>query len=217
MAEKKEKKTDDPEMGNASEQKSAEDDQTVEQETVELPEETALAVKTEEIDAVIRNRVYAALALGLAPIPVVDLVGLTAIQIDLVRVLAKKYNVPFKKNAAKTIITALVGSVLPVGAAPLFASMMKLVPFVGLTTGAVSMSILGGASTYAIGKVFNRHFASGGTLLDVDTAKVKDSFQEQYEKGKSYASSLKKKKGPDKEAPPTESEKEANSAEPKTA
>jgi len=41
-----------------------------------------------------------------------------------------------------------------------------------------------GAATYAIGKVFIRHFESGGTFLDLDTAKVKAYFSEQYDKGK---------------------------------
>ncbi len=186
----------------------------------ETPEEkvsdlTAEEPTNEEIDAVIRHRVYAAMALGLAPIPVVDLLGLTAIQIDLVRVLAKKQGVPFKKNAAKTIISALLGSVVPVGVAPLFAYAVKWVPFVGLTTGAVSISLLGGASTYAVGKVFNKHFASGGTFLDVDTTKFKEGFKEQYEKGKSYVSSLKKKKTDDKEG--ASSEKDTKTTEPKTA
>ncbi len=168
--------------------------EAVKEEKVEVAEEAIIVVPAETIDGIIRKRIYAALALGLAPIPVVDLVGLTAIQLDLVRAIAKEYDVPFKKNAAKSVITALIGSVVPVGAAPLFASLVKVVPYIGLTTGAVSMSILGGASTYAVGKVFAKHFASGGTLLDMDTDKLKDGFKEQYEKGKSYVSSLKKKK-----------------------
>lgn len=209
MAEKKEKKT-----SGIEEENSEKENAGVKEENMEKIQAVA-EVASEELDAVIRNRVYASMALGLAPIPVVDLVGLTAVQIDLVRVLAKKYDVPFKRNAAKTIISALVGSVVPVGVAPLFASLMKMVPYVGLTTGAVSISILGGASTYAVGKVFNKHFASGGTLLDVDTAKVKDGFKEQYEKGRSYVSSLKKKKGEEKK--PQSSEKEPKTAETETA
>ena len=196
----------------AEEKKVEQEEATVKEEVVEEVQATA-AVPSAEIDAVIRNRVYAAMALGLAPIPVVDLVGFTAIQIDLVRVLAKKYNVPFKKNVAKAIISALIGSVVPVGVAPIFGCLMTLVPFVGLATGAVSFSILGGASTYAVGKVFSKHFASGGTLLDVDTEKIKDGFKEQYEKGKSYASSLKKTKKEDKK----DAAKEPKTAEPKPA
>lgn len=194
------------------EKKENKTNEAVEEEKADVVEETKVVVPAEEIDGIIRRRLYASLALGLAPLPVVDILGLTAIQIDLVRALAKKYEVPFKKNVAKSIISALVGSVLPVGAAPLFASMIKLVPYIGLTTGAVSVSILGGASTYAVGKVFNRHFATGGTLLDVDAGKLKDGFKDQYEKGRSYVSSLRKKKG---EASPS-SKKDPKKVEPET-
>lgn len=154
----------------------------------------AVVVPRAEVDAILRKRVYASMALGLAPVPILDLVGLTAVQIELVHALAKKYEVPFKKNVAKTLIGALVGGVLPVGVAPLFASLVKAVPVIGLTTGAASMCILGGASTYAVGKIFARHFAAGGTLLDLKAEQVKDSFKEQFEKGKKLVSSMKKNK-----------------------
>jgi uncharacterized protein (DUF697 family) len=149
-------------------------------------------VQQAELDVIIRHHVYASMALGLAPIPLVDLVGLTAVQVDLVRALAKKYEVPFKKNVTKTLIAALIGSVLPVGTVPLFASLVKFIPVIGLTTGAVSVSLLGGASTYALGRVFSAHFASGGTLLDFNAEKVQAGFKEQFEKGKEFVSSKKK-------------------------
>jgi uncharacterized protein (DUF697 family) len=164
-----------------------------------------------EVDAIVRKRIYASMALGLAPVPLLDLVGLTAVQIELVHALAKRYEVPFKKNVAKALIGSLVGGVLPVGVAPLFASLVKVVPVIGLTTGAASMCILGGASTYAVGKIFARHFAAGGTLLDIKAEQVRDSFKEQFDKGKKLVSSMKK----DKEAA-TEQES-ADTAQPETA
>jgi len=38
------------------------------------------------------------------------------------------------------------------------------------------MPIVAGAATYAIGKVFVRHFASGGTFLTFNPEKVKDYY-----------------------------------------
>lgn len=158
----------------------------------ESTENEQVIVPQTEVDAIVRKRIYASMALGLAPIPVLDLVGLMGVQIELVHALAKKYDIPFKKNLAKTLIGSLVGGVLPVGVAPLFASLIKVVPVIGLTTGAASMCILGGASTYAVGRIFAKHFASGGTLLDLKTEKVKDSFKEHFEKGKNLVASMKK-------------------------
>ena len=46
---------------------------------------------------------------------------------------------------------------------------------------------VGGATTYAVGKVFIEHFESGGTFLDFDPEKMRDHFQELYEEGKQLA------------------------------
>jgi hypothetical protein len=54
------------------------------------------------------------------------------------------------------------------------------------------MPVISGASTYAIYKVFIQHFESGGTFLDLDPAKVKSYFAEQFTKGKKVAVDLKK-------------------------
>ena len=58
-----------------------------------------------EIDAIIRKRVYGSVALGLAPIPLLDLIGLYAIQVDLVRALANKYGVPFKADMPSRLMS----------------------------------------------------------------------------------------------------------------
>jgi len=48
------------------------------------------------------------------------------------------------------------------------------------------MSLFGAAFTYAIGKVFIQHYASGGTMLDFGTEKARTFVGEQYEKGKQF-------------------------------
>ena len=57
----------------------------------------------------------------------------------------------------------------------------------GQTVGILSMSILCGSSTYALGKVFTQHFESGGTLLDFDPDKMREYYQGQLEQGKVIA------------------------------
>jgi len=46
------------------------------------------------------------------------------------------------------------------------ASLLKGLPGVGTLIGAVTMPAFSAGATYAIGKLFIQHFASGGTLLD---------------------------------------------------
>lgn len=112
--------------------------------------------------------VLASMGAGLVPIPAVDLFAISAIQLKMVHSLANAYNVRFTKNIGKSLIGSLVGGALPVAYTPAIGSLFKLVPLIGQTTSAITMSILGGATTYALGKVFLQHFASGGTMLDFD-------------------------------------------------
>ena len=56
-------------------------------------------------------------------------------------------------------------------------------PFTAIL-GLVYGAILGGASTYAIGKVFVQHFESGGTILTFDPQRVREYYEQQFEKGK---------------------------------
>ncbi len=138
---------------------------------------------------IVKKRTMAAAGVGLIPIPVVDLLVLTGLQLDMIRVLAKLYTVPFNKEIGKTMLAALVGVGVPLSVSPSLASMIKLIPLVGQTTGELTMSAIGGATTYAVGKVFIQHFESGGTFLNFDPEKTKAYYCEQLEKGKTAASS----------------------------
>lgn len=180
-------------------------DQTTEQATEkmtdEVAEESVVAnVASEaEVDSIITKSVYASVAVGLVPIPVVDFVGMTAIQLKMLHSLAEAYGVEFSENRGKAIIGSLISGFLPLTLLRPVASFIKVIPVIGQTTGAVTMSILGGASTYAVGRVFSQHFASGGTFLDLDTSKVKDKFKHYFDEGKKAAAEMKDKVAPEKE------------------
>lgn len=148
--------------------------------------------KSVQAEELIRKHSYAAAGVGLIPIPWVDFIGLTAIQLKMLNQLSKTYEVEFSEERGKAIIGSLVSGFLPVAIAQPVASFIKAIPLIGQTTGAVTMSILGGATTYAIGRVFNQHFASGGTFLDLDPSKVKAYFKEQFDVGRKVTAEAKK-------------------------
>jgi uncharacterized protein (DUF697 family) len=128
------------------------------------------------------------MAVGLVPVPLVDFAGVTVIQLNMLRVIAKKYGVPFSKSTVKNILSSLVGGAVPATvSAPLAASFTKLVPGAGTAAGVVTMPIISGASTYAVGKVFVQHFASGGTFLTFKPEKVKAYYEEMFKEGKKVA------------------------------
>jgi len=113
----------------------------------------------------IKNHMYGAMGIGLIPLPVVDFLALTGIQIRLLYKLSKFYGVDFSKDKAKNIISALIGSFVPVATAGPIASMIKIVPIIGQVTSALTMLVTGGACTYALGNVFVQHFSLGVPFL----------------------------------------------------
>ncbi len=152
-------------------------------------------VSKEETNKSIRHHVYCSMAVGLVPIPMVDFAGMTGVQLNMLRVLAKKYEVPFSTGIAKNVLSSLMGGALPVAVSgPLAASLSKLIPGAGSTVGVVTMPIVAGATTYAVGKVFVQHFASGGTFLTFDPDEVREYFTEMLKEGKKVASERSSKK-----------------------
>ena len=69
-----------------------------------------------------------------------------------------------------------------------------MIPVLGQTAGVITMPIVAGATTYAIGKIFVQHFASGGTFLTFDPDKVKAYYTELLQEGQQVASEMKKER-----------------------
>ena len=147
--------------------------------------------REERLEKLSKNHILASMGVGLIPLPLVDVAAIMGTQLNMVKKISAEYGVPFKQDAGKSTITTLMGGFLPISLGCAAASMIKFIPLIGQTTGAVIMPVISGASTYAIYKVFVKHFESGGTFLDLDPAKVKSYFAEQFTKGKKVAVDLK--------------------------
>ncbi|MBF0450677.1 MAG: DUF697 domain-containing protein [Candidatus Magnetomorum sp.] len=156
----------------------------------DLVSKEAQVVSAEQVNKLIRKHVYTSMAVGLVPIPVVDFAGVTGVQINLVRKLANLYDVPFSKETTKNIIISLIGGTVPAVSSFPIASAIKAIPIIGFSLGAVTMPVISGASTFAVGKVFYRHFASGGTFLTLDVEKAKQYYEEMFHKGKNVSQTL---------------------------
>lgn len=142
-------------------------------------------------ESAVRNHVIWSMGAGFIPIPIADFVAVAAVQLDMIRTISNIYGVDFKETEGKALVTSLTGSGLSrLGANAL----LKLVPGFGSVLGGVSMSIVSGASTYALGQVFKTHFSVGGTFLDFDTDRFQRYYDEQFEKGKTVAKDIQKEK-----------------------
>ncbi len=120
-------------------------------------------------------------AAGLIPVPGVDIVTVGGVQIQMLRRLSQIYDVPFTENRGKALIFALAGSMIPATSGMGAASVFKAVPFVGMLASAFVMPVLSAGATYAIGKAFIQHFASGGTLLDFNPPDYREFIKAQKE------------------------------------
>jgi uncharacterized protein (DUF697 family) len=139
-------------------------------------------------NTVIKNHMIWSMGAGFIPVPIADFFAVSAIQLDMIRQLCKLYEIDFKETEGKAIITSLTGS----GLARLGARAVKFIPGVGSVLGGITLAVLSGGSTYALGEVFKKHFETGGTFLDFDPTRLKKYYDDKFEKGKDLARKMKK-------------------------
>jgi uncharacterized protein (DUF697 family) len=139
-------------------------------------------------DLVDRYTAWAAAA-GVIPIPVIDVAAVGGVQLKMLRELARIYEVEFSENLGKSVMGTLLGSIMPAGVASATSmgvtSALKFVPVVGTAIASIAMPACSAAATYALGKVFILHFASGGTLLDFNPKEYREFMREHATKGSS--------------------------------
>ena len=145
--------------------------------------------RIESSDKIIRNHIVWSMGAGLIPVPIADFFAVSAIQLDMVRQMCKLYDIDFKETEGKAVISSMTGS----GLARLGArAAIKFIPGIGSVVGGMTMAVLSGASTYALGEVFKKHFETGGTFLDFDMDRLTKMYKEKFEKGKKVAEEIKK-------------------------
>jgi len=118
---------------------------------------------------------------GLIPLPIIDVVTVGGLQIQMLRRISQIYNVPFSENRGKALIAGLAGSMIPATSGIGAASALKFVPVLGILASGFVMPVLSAGATYAIGKAFVQHFASGGTLLDFNPPDYREFIKAQKE------------------------------------
>ncbi|MEL6986257.1 MAG: DUF697 domain-containing protein [Bacteroidota bacterium] len=158
--------------------------------------ENTMSERDDNVNKVIRNHVAWSMGAGLIPVPIADFFAVSAIQLDMVRQMCKLYEVPFKENEGKAAITSLTSS----GLARLGArAIIKFVPGIGSVVGGITVAVMSGASTFALGEAFKKHFETGGTFLDFDLERLRKVYNDGFEKGKEYAKEIKRQQEDEKE------------------
>src|SRR5215831_13899948 len=116
---------------------------------------------------------------GLVPIPVADVLAVGGLQIQMVRRISQIYDVEFTENRGKALIASLAGAMIPATSGIGAASVLKSLPIIGTIAGGFVMPALSAGATYAIGKAFIQHFATGGTLLDFNPPDYREFIKRQ--------------------------------------
>jgi uncharacterized protein (DUF697 family) len=120
-------------------------------------------------------RKYMAISAGAAliPVPPIDAVVLAGVHVSLIRRICAYYNVDFSEHAARNIVIAILGSLIPgsIGSA-ISKKVLGVLPLALHVFGGAAMSAFSAAVSYGIGKLFIRHFESGGTLHDFNVDRL---------------------------------------------
>jgi uncharacterized protein (DUF697 family) len=127
---------------------------------------------------------YAIAAAGVGALPLVDLVGVPAIQAKMLQSLAALYGQDWDRRAILEFL-GLLGTGIGVAYAARSAgrAVVKLIPVWGQTAGAVWGATASGATTYALGKAAGFHFNRRRRGLPADAEGLRRTFAEGFDTG----------------------------------
>ncbi len=148
-------------------------------ETIEVKDEKT--IRLEKAGQMIASASRWSVGASLIPLPYVDLAALASVQANLIVDISKLYGEKPSKEAVKGVITVLLATLVPAGATHVAAgALAKFIPVVGSVAGAITLAAFGSAATYAVGKVFVRHFEQGGTLDNFSTEAVQADLKKEF-------------------------------------
>ncbi len=127
---------------------------------------------------------YAMAAAGVGAVPLVDLAGVPAIQAKLLQSLAKIYGQTWDRQSILELLALLgAGAGINYALRYLGQTLIKLVPVLGQSVGALWGATTSGATTYALGKAASYYFHQRARGLDVDERILRQVFAEQLMRG----------------------------------
>jgi uncharacterized protein (DUF697 family) len=131
--------------------------------------------------AIVKNWSQWSVAAGVVPVPLLDTLAISGVQLKMVHDLCKFYGVKFEKQAVIGIIVSLVGGAITTSVTDAVThAFLKTIPFAEQ----VLQPTLAFATTYSLGYVFVKHFEEKGTLKDFKIGVMRGYFREQLERSR---------------------------------
>ena len=136
---------------------------------------------------------YSAIGAGVGVIPfaVVDMAGLATVQLMMLSRLARIYKVPFSGNLGRTLVSAILGAIVPTTLKAGTIGLIRSIPLFGPLFGFAAMPTFSYMVTYAVGTVFTDIFEQkkdpDSVSISETTAKVKKVMSDLATKEKAAA------------------------------
>jgi uncharacterized protein (DUF697 family) len=131
--------------------------------------------------AIVKSWSQWSVAAGVVPVPLLDTLAISGVQLKMVHELCKFYGVKFEKQAVMGIIVSLVGGAITTSVTDALTHVfLKTIPFAEQ----VLQPTLAFATTYSLGYVFVKHFEQEGTLKDFKAGAMRGYFREQLERSR---------------------------------
>ena len=111
-----------------------------------------------------RHRTYAAIG-GLSPLPIVNVAGVAALVMRMVKQLSELYGVPFERERTRSLVISILGGATPTGLGTAAASTLAFALPGSALVGLAVTALTAGALTRAIGLVFIEHFEAAAMPL----------------------------------------------------
>lgn len=127
-----------------------------------------------EADAIVKRYAYYGSGVGLLPVPFAEVLTVNAMQYSMIKKLASCYDLPFKEQWVKSLVSSLLSGVVSASViyGPITNALTLMTGFGWFMRAGISLSV-SGAVTMALGKLFIDHFEQGGSLLDLDVEQSK--------------------------------------------
>jgi uncharacterized protein (DUF697 family) len=125
---------------------------------------------------------------GIVPLPMIDMLLVMGVNAQMLRKMSAIYGVTFSENIAKNLIASMLAGLVP-GALSfgVVGYALRSVPVFGPLLGLMVMPSFSAAATYAVGRVFLKHFEAGGTLLNFKVDAMREHFRKEFDAAKEGA------------------------------
>lgn len=138
-----------------------------------------------QAEQIIKRQVKWAAAAAIVPVPLLDLAALATVQVKMIKKIAQCYGADASESSLKPLVASLLGTLGAAGiSGGLLGSSAKVVPISGTILGSIGFAAFGSAATYALGRVFASHFASGGTLENFNAGAAGGRLKAEFQKAR---------------------------------